>query len=382
MDAGFKQEGFECVRALDIDPLAISVHKHNLRSPASVCDLNNINGELSRLPAKLDVLIATPPCQGFSTAGKRDVDDPRNHLLIRAAEIAKELKPCVFIMENVTGVIAGRHRVYWDSVRDALRNANYQTVDMRCDTSAHGVAQRRRRQIMLAWNDGRHVSPSVASNRPRMVLRDSLAGVRGADGHHPKYLLKGSDAFRIARRIQPGQKLCNVRGGDSAVHTWQIPEVFGRTTRLEQRVLATLLHLRRRLRQRDFGDADPVLASDLTNEVGRPCGAILEVLVGKGYVRKIGRRYDLTHTFNGKYRRLCWDRPSPTVDTRFGDPRYFLHPDEPRGFSVREAARIQGFSDTFVFFGSEREQFRMIGNAVPPPFGASLARFVRASLLD
>jgi DNA (cytosine-5)-methyltransferase 1 len=90
---------------------------------------------------------------------------------------------------------------------------------------------------------------------------------------------------------------------------------------------------------------------------------------------------DLTHTFNGKYRRLELGRPSLTVDTKFGDPRYFLHPTENRGFSVAEAAAIQGFPDWFVVPGAPRDQFRLLGNAVPPPMAAQIAHFVREALL-
>lgn len=70
-----------------------------------------------------------------------------------------------------------------------------------------------------------------------------------------------------------------------------------------------------------------------------------------------------------------------TVDTRFGNPIYFLHPEEDRGFTVREAARIQGFPDDFVFKGSLVEMYRMIGNAVPPPLSEIVANIVRDQLL-
>ncbi|HMG66240.1 MAG TPA: DNA cytosine methyltransferase, partial [Chitinophagaceae bacterium] len=81
----------------------------------------------------------------------------------------------------------------------------------------------------------------------------------------------------------------------------------------------------------------------------------------------------LAHTFNGKYRRLCYTKVSPTVDTRFGNPKYFLHPEEHRAITVREAARIQGFPDNFIFKGNKAEQYRMIGNAVPPKMSHWLA---------
>jgi DNA (cytosine-5)-methyltransferase 1 len=144
--------------------------------------------------------------------------------------------------------------------------------------------------------------------------------------------------------------------------------------------LEAVLRLRRQERLREFGDADPVTASSVAKSLGRCVDSEIESLVRKSYLRRVGRRFDLTHTFNGKYRRLRWDEPSFTVDTRFGDPRNFLHPEGNRGFSVREAARIQGFPDEFKFSGSRDQQFRFVGNAVPPPMAGALARALKEIL--
>jgi DNA (cytosine-5)-methyltransferase 1 len=113
----------------------------------------------------------------------------------------------------------------------------------------------------------------------------------------------------------------------------------------------------------------------------RPVTAALKGLIRKGYVRKKGALWDLANTFNGTFRRLEWNKPSHTVDTYFGNPRYFLHPSENRGFTVREAARIQGFPDSFIFFGCEASQYRQVGNAVPPPIARALAATVRRAIL-
>jgi DNA (cytosine-5)-methyltransferase 1 len=190
-----------------------------------------------------------------------------------------------------------------------------------------------------------------------------------------------SSLAKIARRLGPGQKLCNVRQGSRSVHTWDIPEVFGRTNARERQVLEALIRARRRRRVRSSGDADPVPISALETDLGFSIAPLLQNLKRKGFVRERERLFDLVHTFNGKFRRLEWDRPSYTVDTRFGDPRYFLHPAEERGFSAREAARIQGFPDSFVFSGPTKAQFRMIGNAVPPPMASAIATFIREALL-
>ena len=162
--------------------------------------------------------------------------------------------------------------------------------------------------------------------------------------------------------------------------TWEIPEVFGKTTRDERHILVAMRKLRRQVRERENGDADPLKLSTIKKQCGVQADASIKNLVEKGFVRQIGRRFDLAHTFNGKYRRLSVVHPSPAVDTRFGIPRYFLHPEENRGFSVREAARIQGFPDSFTFEGPRSTQFRLVGNAVPPPVAKAIAVALKGHL--
>ena len=172
-----------------------------------------------------------------------------------------------------------------------------------------------------------------------------------------------------------------MRGGTLSVPTWDVPEVFGEVTQREKHILELIRKLRRQIRLRPTGDADPVSSDDIADAVNwNPIPAIGK-LEAKGYLKVIDGRYDFTHAFNGKVRRLSFDQPSPAVDTRFGEPRYFLHPAEARGLSVREAARIQGFPDSFVFNGTRSQQYRLVGNAVPPPIGLWLAREIMEKLL-
>jgi DNA (cytosine-5)-methyltransferase 1 len=168
-----------------------------------------------------------------------------------------------------------------------------------------------------------------------------------------------------------------VRGGSKAVHTWDIPDVFGETTSTEKLTLKTILYLRRRLRKRNWGDADPISIKDLENSMNMNVEELVASLKSKNYIREVGDMLDLKNTFNGKYRRLHWDEPASTVDTRFGSPRLFLHPDEDRAYTVREAARLQGFPDSFIFYGPIHAQYKMIGNAVPPPLGEYISEVIK-----
>jgi DNA (cytosine-5)-methyltransferase 1 len=378
-DLGFAQSGFRCAGAFDLDPIAVENHRKNLRSAAIVWDLRH--GIPKDALVGVDVLVAGPPCQGFSLIGERRMNDPRNELLPLAANLASQLRPKVFVAENVAGSKSGEHREYWDKVLAIMRQAGYATREFTCIGTDYGVPQLRKRCLVIAWNTGKNL-PELNGSVKGGVLRDVLQDLDGVANHDPIKLEPGSRLALIAKRLKPGQKLCNVRQSARSVHTWQIPEVFGRTNACERQVMEALILARRRNRVRSSGDADPVKAKDLEKELGFPVTAVLRGLKKKGFIKEQDRLFDLIHTFNGKYRRLEWDRPSYTVDTRFGDPRYFLHPSDPRGFSAREAARIQGFPDSYVFSGPTKAQFRMIGNAVPPPMGRAVAEFVRLALAD
>lgn len=373
LDRGFEQAGFRGVLSVDIDPTALAVLKQNLKLNVQHLDLACNDPTLTE---SIDVLLAGSPCQGFSTAGLRKVDDPRNSLLFVAPRIAKKLRPKVIVAENVLGAISGAHGVFWDALHEQLRTLGYRTGDLRVDSSDFGVAQKRQRIYLIAWQT-KATQELVLKPKTKKVLSDALANLDGVANHEPILLKPDSNDFKIASRIGQGQKLTNSRGGDLSIHTWHIPDVFGHTSKLEREVLDATLKLRRQIRRREFGDADPVSAVLLKKQFG---DEVLKRLLDKGYLRKLGHYVDLTHTFNGKYRRQRLDFPTRTVDTRFGDHRLFLHPTENRAFTVREAARVQGFGDDFIFSGTLAQQFRMIGNAVPPPVAHSVAELVRRLL--
>lgn len=374
-DLGFKSEGFRPIAAFDIDPVAVGTFNSNIVDVARVCDLSDTTPQISA-----DVLLAGSPCQGFSTAGKRALEDPRNNLLVRAGEIALTIRPKVFVLENVPAAISGRHGSRWEQVEAMLRAGGYMVERVVAEGPASGVPQLRKRLFLLAWRGDIPVRCDLAP-RASLPLMETIGGIGDASGHDPLPFRQGSREAYIAARIGPGQKLCNVRISPAAVHTWDIPEVFGTIALGERSLLEAIVRLRRRDRRRDFGDADPVEIERICSHLGRCCHAEVERLISLDYLRRVGDYIDLKHTYNGKFRRLPLDGPSPTVDTHFGDPALFLHPLEHRGLTPREAARIQGFHDGFDFGDVKARAFRLIGNAVPPPMAGRLARLVRDALL-
>ncbi len=380
-DYGFHKSGFNIIGSFDNNPTALSVLKNNLMSPVYKVNLET-EDILKYIPENsIEVVFSGAPCQGFSTAGNRDINDPRNNLLVRGGEIALTIQPKVFISENVMGSLSGAHKTYWDKLDRIFHSNNYKTQFIKVNCLDVGMAQMRKRVLFFAW---RGKTESIAWPKPakHLSLQDVLQNIESAPNNSSVRISDNTQIIEIAKRIKPSQKLSNVRGGNRAIATWEMPEIFGKVSDLERNILISVQRLRRQVRRRNYGDADPVHLSLLQKLYGNEISTTLTKLVEKGFIRKVDSSYyDLKNTFNGKYRRLHWDSPSPTVDTRFGNPNYFLHPEEHRGFTVREAARIQGFPDTFLFQGSTREQYKMIGNAVPPPLSEVIAQITKSQLL-
>jgi DNA (cytosine-5)-methyltransferase 1 len=377
LDLGFSMEGFHIEVAADSDPVAVLNHKKNVPGLALQMDLAS---ELPQTDRSVDLLIAGPPCQGFSTLGPGDPADPRNELLGIPAEVARALSPRFFLLENVPGVKSGAHAARLQRSANELKSLGYKVTTLDLEMNQFGVPQRRKRVIQLGWKGSSDFRFDFERRGTAPNLRESLENLDGLPNHHPVPLRVDSRSARIARRIQPGQKLCNVRMGQASVHTWEIPEVFGAVSQTEVAILQALARLRRRNRRRSWGDADPVYSRSLTKHLGFAAAPHLKRLQTAKYVRGKDGAWDLTHTFNGKYRRPVLMGLAPAVDTRFGDPHYVIHPTHDRAFTVREAARIQGFPDSFEFLGSLRDQRRMVANAVPPPVAATLAKSIRSFL--
>jgi len=374
-DLGLAQNGIKCTVAFDINKHAVSVYNKNL-SPVAVAQ--DLTRQLNFEGIKTDIIISGAPCQGFSIAGKRDLNDPRNKLFLRAIEIALCVKPKVFVAENVSGILSGKHKTeYMDAARAKLIEGGYKTLLEVIDCRNLGMAQMRKRALLIAWNTQKDLILNKKNIKPKK-LQDVIKNIpENTQNHDVSGCMTIGTNKIIAEYIKQGQKLSNVRNGERSVHTWDIPKVFGETTEKEREVLEALLRIRRKVRVRDWGDSDPVSLDCLKNFLGYSPNLQIRSLKKKNFLRdKADGKIDLTNTFNGKFRRLSWEEQSLTVDTRFGSPILFLHPTENRAYTVREAARLQGFPDSFIFDGPLKNQYEMVGNAVPPPLGMYIAELI------
>lgn len=338
MSYGFKNTrqshiAFDVLAGFDIDKHALQTYEANIKSPGYCVDIS----ELSKEPDKLSnyvqqlndgierpfVFIGCAPCQGFSAHRKKDDrDDPRNNLMFAFAKICQHYLPDFVVMENVPEIVKGRFSNYFDKAREVLESSGYSlSVDV-LDLSQYGVPQRRRRAIVIASRSGFIKLPDP------VLAFDEAVTVREAISHLRAIPSGGCDPYDDAHRA---------------------PSHI-------QRILDKI-----KLIPQDGGDR-----RSLPDEEQLDCHSNIDISKSPG--------------FTDVYGRLRWDTPSVTITAKSSTPSCgrFLHPDQNRNISVREAAILQGFPQTYKFEGPFVNQYRQIGEAVPPLF----ARFVAKSILE
>jgi DNA (cytosine-5)-methyltransferase 1 len=319
--AGLHRAGFTVLAAIESDPAAARSYAHNHPETRLYdADIRRIQAPaLARRLQKgvrLDLLTACPPCQGFSTLGRRDKDDERNNLIGSLARFVRALRPRAILLENVPGLAADRRMARLERVL----MQDYVVARWLIDAAEFGVPQRRRRLIVIAIErpfDPEHLAVPLKTLLPRgFDVRPRTAG--------------------------PAIAAAGPLGGGDPVHQAR------RSTQL------TLERI----------DAMPVGGgrSDLPVRLRLACH---DRLSGKHATSIYGR--------------IDPDRPAPAMTTRCTTPSCgrFVHPSERRGLSLREAALLQTFPKDYVFEGAYGEIERQIGNAVPVKLAEALGHIVR-----
>lgn len=370
LSEGFRRAGFHVGFAADFDRVAMKTWRLNhpeVGDDASLCmdirtlDARTIRRALGR--RTLAVLIGAPPCQGFSSAGfrskrtrlgyKASADD-RNDLFEEMVRLALELRPPLFLMENVPGMETARRQdtTYLEEAARRLEEGGYRTSVWRLTAAAFGVPQERFRCFLVASKGPLPASP-----------KEEYQNIRRAD-FDPDALppITFDEATYDLPIRGPGE--------GTGIDAWQrqLPaddfraRRYLRKFRLTSRSSLIFNHYVRYHNERDLE-----LYSLL--KPGEDSAHVLE-----RYGRSDLMRYR-TDVFDDKYARLRGDRPSKTIVAHLAkDGNGYIHPTQVRSISIREAARLQGFQDDYVFCGSPSDQWVQIGNAVPPILGEVIAR--------
>ncbi len=296
----------------------------------------------------IDMVIGGPPCQAYSVAGRiRDSngmrDDYRNYLFESYIKVLARYRPKAFLFENVPGILSAMpgDRPIIEVIQESFEKAGYHILpnlrEAVIDFSDFGVPQRRKRIIIFG------VSRTLMGEKSEEIVR----------AFYKEFLpiLKVSRAKTVRDAIGDLPKLYPM--GSTAKHE-------GVTTRHSLPVPAVPNHIARWQSDRDIG-IFRLLAEDILSGRNRYVSAeALKTL----YTEKTGKVSNIQ-----KYHVLRWDEPSTLIPAHLHkDGMRHIHPDpeQARTITVREAARLQSFPDDYIFYGSNTDLYKMIGNAVPP----------------
>lgn len=411
LDLGFIEAGFEILYAADNDASAVDVYRANIGNHACVRDVRDpvLEDDL-RAIGRCDVILGGFPCQGFSKAGPKRPDDPRNQLYRRMFNAIMMLQPRLFLAENVDGIQQNFGGRFLDQIRQDAADLGY-VVDIRLlDAASFGVPQHRRRIIIVGvkagssatWNWPRATHTAARRNGdfaagaaslplfdaapvqpllPARTIADAIGDIQSLDSPLPDHVvLPWPMRFNsVMRAIGEGQKLCNVRHAASSVYTWQIPEAFGSVTDRQELILETIAKHRRHKKYGSIPNGNPIPKEEICRLTSLTAiSNDIHDLLEKGYLKQVGGSFDLKGAMfcSGIFKRPRWQGLAPTVLTNFHNPRYFVHPRADRPFSLRECARLQSFPDTFSFLSqrdiSVMDGYRLVGNAVPARLASAL----------
>lgn len=319
----------------------------------------------------VDLIIGGPPCQSFSTAGRaRDEhgmkNDPRNYLFESYVKILNAIKPKFFVFENVTGLLTaqlkGKRHILTvlGELGKEYKVHQGNPNEMVFNTVNYGVPQIRKRVIILGVRKDLDIEPEELYNGIKKTNWDSDMPEDQRKGLLPPVTVR--EAIGDLPPIPNG-------GGSNLMH-YAPTKLNEYVSKLRSQNDETLTyHITRRNNEKDK-ERYLVMAKNHWT-----------------FLEMLDKRPDLRHekarVFSNSYTVQWWDQPSKTIIAHlYKDGNLFIHPDwkQNRSISVREAARLMSFPDDFIFSGSRTEQFKQIGNAVPPLFAEAIAKCMKTEL--
>lgn len=335
---GAHRAGFDVTAAVDIDTTLTSSYRSNFANTTLFNqDVSKLTGEELRARAggKIDGIFGGPPCQGFSAMGHRKVDDPRRELLGHFFRIVSEAKPAFFVMENVVGLsYADAKPVLEEAFAQIV--GSYQLVGpVVLDAAEYGAATKRRRLFVIGYDPTR-CDPITAADlldgrRPAATVADAIGDLSSASETGER---DGFDIWSLPEETIPNAYRESLRANDGLF----------------------------------TGHRPTIHTAEVTARFNK---------VPAGSTDKVGR-----------HPRLSWSGQCPTLRAGTGSDRGSfqavrpIHPDLPRVITVREAARLQGFPDSFKFHPTVWHSFRMIGNSVSPIMSEAIFRTLKSKLFS
>ena len=325
LSCGLGMAGIETTLGVDFDAAAIETFNANGIGKGVVADIENFaSKEIRKLcGGKVDLVVGGPPCQGFSLSGNRDENDKRNRLYKSFVRIVRDLKPEGFVLENVPGLVSLFGGKVKDKIISEFSHLGYHVKYQIMRASDYGVPQHRRRVVFVGFLHKKFEFPTPTHYE------------------NPTGKQKRMVSCRDALEDLPSLSTSDFLGAETQDYATPPTNAYQRLMRTNSRVVLNHIAARH---------------SDFVRET------IALVPAGKNY-KSLPESLRDTRNFHVAWTRFPDDEPSPTIDTGH---RHHFHYKECRVPTVRECARIQSFPDDFRFLGNKTQQFRQVGNAVPP----------------
>jgi len=330
---------FETVWANDFNNFAANTFNVNFGDLCVAGDIVDILADPSLELPKADIVVGGPPCQGFSLLNKRRANDPRKKLWIPFMDVVDRCGARIFLMENVPQLLGS---LEFEEISQWAKDRNFNLWSGVVVAADYGVAQTRKRAIIVGFKDGypsAYFAPVRTHYDPRRYDSNQLSCIDGT-------YAKDAKPWRTVR--------------DAVA---DLPPPVGTEIREEMPPLD--LHFGRNPTSKSVARYKAIPREGMNRfDLQR----LAPELTPDCWLRKKTGGTDL-------FGRLWWDRPAFTMRTEFYKPEKgrYLHPEQHRPITHREAARFQSFPDAFKFTGKKIEVARQIGNAVPPLLAKALA---------
>lgn len=297
------------------------------------CDIRDLTEEILKkeISGQIDIVVGGPPCQSYSTLGKRQNDD-RAHLFEEYCRILTILKPKLFLFENVTGILSMNGGKLFNEVQECFKNIGYELKHKILNAADYGVPEVRERVILVGTrckNSFEYPLPThgdAEGLKPYVTLEDALSDLPSLKSGEECSEYASNPKNEFQKFAHDCEKLRDNQSPKNGEHLIRIMQALP-----------------------DGGSKE-----DLPEELRPKSG------------------------FGNTYAKMWWKKPAPTITRNFACPSSSrcVHPRDSRALSTREGARLQSFPDSYKFYGSTSMKNLEIGNAVPPLLSVALAKQV------